>query len=112
MFSVKIKEIRESKNLNQETIANAINVSKNTYLNYEKGTQSPKLETIEKLAKYYGISVSEVIGDSEPSMDYKLKNKLSMIDELDEQEKESLMIIIEGLIMRNRNKTLEKKFNE
>lgn len=47
MFSSKIRDLRVERDLNQEEVANGIGVGKNTYLAYEKGTQSPKLETVE-----------------------------------------------------------------
>ncbi|MEZ9657428.1 helix-turn-helix domain-containing protein [Vibrio splendidus] len=112
MFSTKIREIRESKNLNQDTVANAINVSKNTYLSYEKGTQSPKLETIEKLANFYGLPITAIISDEETKIDSQLTSKLGMISKLSDEEKQTLMIIIEGLIMRNRTLDTHSKFNQ
>ncbi|TOB82865.1 transcriptional regulator, partial [Vibrio parahaemolyticus] len=51
MFRTKIRDLRLEKDLKQEDVANGIGVGKNTYLAYEKGTQSPKLETVEKIAQ-------------------------------------------------------------
>ena len=110
MFSSKIKELRIEKGLNQEDVAKGISVGKNTYLAYEKGTQSPKLETIEKIAKFYGVTVTEIISEENVSTSNKLKAKLAMIEELGEKEKESLMIMIEGLVMRSRNREIQQEF--
>ncbi|TKF97408.1 helix-turn-helix transcriptional regulator [Vibrio sp. F13] len=111
MFSAKIREIRESKNLNQEAVAAALNVSKNTYLSYEKGSQSPKLETVEKLAKFYGLPITAIISNEETQIDSQLKSKLAMIEKLNDEEKNTLMIIIESLVMRSRNLEIHSKFS-
>lgn len=111
MFVTKIRELRLEKDLSQEDVANGIGVGKNTYLAYEKGTQSPKLETVKKLAQFYGIPLFELVCEEEAELDEKLKSKLHMINNLDEKEKESLLIIMESLFMRNQNRMIQKEFN-
>lgn len=59
MIKERIKELRSSRNLTQEDVANAMKIAKSTYIKYEKGTQSPQLETIEVMAKFYGVDISE-----------------------------------------------------
>ncbi|WP_158121154.1 helix-turn-helix domain-containing protein [Vibrio mimicus] len=110
MFSSKIRDLRVERELNQEEVANGIGVGKNTYLAYEKGTQSPKLETVEKLAKFYGVPIAELVSDSETNIDEKLKSKIRMIESLDEPEKESLFILMEALLMRSKSREIQKEF--
>ncbi|HCH0380385.1 TPA: helix-turn-helix transcriptional regulator [Vibrio parahaemolyticus] len=110
MFSMKIKELRNSKNLNQEDVAKAIGITKNTYIKYENGTQSPKLETIEKLSEFFGVTTAELISDIEPTVNGKLGAKLKLIEQLDDEEKKSIMMMIEGLILRNQSKIISKEF--
>ncbi len=110
MFSAKIRELRLRKDLNQEDMAIGIGVGKNTYLAYEKGTQSPKLETVEKIAKFHGVPVCELVSDDETGIDEKLKSKLRIIESLDDMEKESLLILMEGLFMRSKNRKIQEEF--
>ncbi|HGS5524651.1 TPA: helix-turn-helix domain-containing protein, partial [Vibrio parahaemolyticus] len=103
-----IKALRESRNMKQEDVANAINIAKSTYIKYEKGTQSPQLETVEKIAKLYGVSICELIGEQKPSLDEQLTSRMELISKLDEDEKRSIMLIIDGLIYRRQNIELSK----
>lgn len=108
MFGEQIKALRESRNMKQEDVAKAINIAKSTYIKYEKGTQSPQLETIERLARFYGVTLSQIIEEKEPEINEQLLSKLELIDQLNEEEKRSIMILIDGLIFRRRNLELSK----
>nr|AHY02145.1 repressor-like protein [Vibrio cholerae] len=110
MFSSKIRDLRVERDINQEEVANGIGVGKNTYLVYEKGTQSPKLETVEKLAKFYGVPIAELVSDSETNIDEKSKSKIRMIESPAEPEKESLFILMEALMMRSKSREIQNEF--
>ena len=113
MFKERIIELRKDRNLTQEGVANSLKIAKSTYIKYEKGTQSPQLELIEKIAELYGITASEVISSSEsvPSLSDQLMSKLSLINQLEDDEKKSLIMVIEGMIFRHQNMTLKKQFS-
>ncbi len=57
----KIKEYRIKGGLSQEQIANVIGVSRPTYTAIESGKQELSAEEIQKLAKFYSISVDELL---------------------------------------------------
>ncbi|HIF9241029.1 TPA: helix-turn-helix domain-containing protein [Photobacterium damselae] len=111
MIQEQIKRLRLSRNLNQDDVANAINIAKSTYIKYEKGNQSPQLETIEKLAKFYGVSITELIESKEPDLDKRLISKIELLNQLDDEEKQSIILMIEGLIFRRQNIELNKKLS-
>lgn len=111
MFKDKIKSLRLARNLNQEDVATAIGTTKTTYIKYEKGTSSPLLSTIEKIAKFYGVSAQEIVSDEEPDIDERLKTKLSLIKQLGEKEKESIIMMIESVAFRYQTAILNKKFD-
>ncbi|KNA55298.1 cryptic phage CTXphi transcriptional repressor RstR, partial [Vibrio cholerae V51] len=67
-------------------------------------------ETVEKLAKFYGVPIAELVSDSETNIDEKLKSKIRMIESLDEPEKESLFILMEALLMRSKSREIQKEF--
>lgn len=58
----RIKEIRQEKNLSQTDIAKALGVTRQAISLYEKGDREPKLETWQKLADFFGVSVSYLQG--------------------------------------------------
>lgn len=65
----KIKEIRKEKNLSQEQIASVIGVSRPTYNAIEAGTQELSAEEIQKLAKFFSISVDELMSGMTPDIE-------------------------------------------
>ncbi|PMM24930.1 helix-turn-helix domain-containing protein [Vibrio lentus] len=103
MISVQIKDLRDSRNLSQDEVAKALGMAKSTYIKYEKGTQSPQLETIEEIANFYGVTVEELITTESPTINSRLLSKLNLIEKLNEEEKESIILMIEGLIFRRQN---------
>lgn len=50
-FSKYLKEARISQNLTQSTVANAVNISRASYINYEHGRTTPSTETMYKLSE-------------------------------------------------------------
>ncbi|MBQ8767985.1 MAG: helix-turn-helix transcriptional regulator [Clostridia bacterium] len=52
-----IRAIREDNDLRQSDIAKILNVSQNTYSQYETGVIALTAEVLIKLADYYGVSV-------------------------------------------------------
>ncbi|NOI26347.1 helix-turn-helix domain-containing protein [Vibrio mediterranei] len=106
-----IKALRESQKMTQEDVAKAIGIAKSTYIKYEKGTQSPQLEIIEKIAKIYGVGVCELIGGEKPSLDEQLTSRMELINKLDDEEKKSIMLIIDGLIYRRQSIELSQNLN-
>lgn len=61
----RIKEIRQEKNLSQTDIAKALGVTRQAISLYEKGDREPKLETWQKLADFFGVSVPYLQGVSD-----------------------------------------------
>ena len=58
----RIKEIRQEKKLSQKDLAKKLNISQQAISLYEKGDREPKLETWQKLADFFGVSVPYLQG--------------------------------------------------
>ena len=56
-----LRAIREDKDIRQKEIAKVLNVSQNTYSQYETGVISLTAEILIKLADYYGVSVDYLL---------------------------------------------------
>lgn len=54
--------IREDRDLSQQTIANALHISRSTYAGYETGYRRIPLESMIELAKYYNLSLDYLCG--------------------------------------------------
>lgn len=57
-----IRDLREDNNLRQKTVASYLNVSQQTYSNYENGYREIPLWAILKLSEYYKVSTDYLLG--------------------------------------------------
>lgn len=58
---MKLKELREEKNLSQKEVAKYLNIAQNTYSRYETGEREPSISTLMKLAKFYRVSLDYLV---------------------------------------------------
>ncbi|MBQ7255703.1 MAG: helix-turn-helix transcriptional regulator [Oscillospiraceae bacterium] len=56
-----LKSIREDRDIKQKTVADMLNVSQNTYSQYETGVISLTAETLIKLSEYYNVSIDYLL---------------------------------------------------
>ncbi len=56
-----LKSIREDNDIKQRQIAEILNVSQNTYSQYETGVIPITAETLIKLADYYDVSIDYLL---------------------------------------------------
>lgn len=64
IMAARLKELRLDKGLSQIEVANWISVSRTSYTKYETGVYEPSIETLIKLAEFYGVTVDYIIGRS------------------------------------------------
>lgn len=57
-----LKTLREQRNLTQTELAKTLGISQRAYAHYEKGENEPSIETLIRLAEYYGVPVDVIIG--------------------------------------------------
>lgn len=73
MFSEVLKQLRQSRGMSQEELAEIIGVSKSTIGMYEQGNRIPKADaTLKKIAEYFKISLDALMGFS--SFEYSSNN--------------------------------------
>ena len=60
-----IKNLREDRDLKQKDVAQYLNVSQNTYSQYETGVIEMTATTLIILAKYYNVSIDYLLGLTE-----------------------------------------------
>lgn len=64
-FKLRLKQLREEKNLSQTALAENLNVSRGSISYYENGDRIPDIETAKKIAKYFGVTTDYLIGMSD-----------------------------------------------
>ena len=62
---MKVRQIRESKNMTQETLSLKIGVSRSTIAMWESGQAKPRADTLIKLAAVLGCTVDELLKGEE-----------------------------------------------
>ena len=58
---MRIKNLREDRDLTQKQLANYLNIKQNTYSQYENGQRQLPLDALVKLAKYYNTSTDYIL---------------------------------------------------
>lgn len=56
-----LRSIREDRDIRQKDIAKYLNISQNTYSQYETGVISLTAEVLVKLADYYNVSIDYLL---------------------------------------------------
>lgn len=62
MLKDRLKELRENRKLTKKDTAEKIGISERAYLTYEYGEREPKLDTLQKLADFYGVTTDYLLG--------------------------------------------------
>ena len=57
-----LKKLRESRNVMQKDVANALGISPASYSLYEKGQREPSIDMVTLIADYFHVSVDYLIG--------------------------------------------------
>ena len=57
----KLKELRKEKNILQKEIAEKLNIKNTTYSNWEVGVSEPDIESLKKLADFFGCSIDYLV---------------------------------------------------
>lgn len=84
-MSNRIKELRLEKGLSQRKLSEETGISQQSLSFYEKGDRKPKIETWQKLADYFGVSVGYLQGVS----DIKNRDEILKIGKILEANKDN-----------------------
>lgn len=103
-----IKKLRAERRLMQKEVANAIGVHPSNYSKMEKGERELGIEVIDKLAKFFGLTIDELVHPTsklpkEVRVEDKTANeKVQLISQLDEEDKNAVYRIIDGMLTKNK----------
>lgn len=84
IFSDNLKYYLKLNNKTQLDLANAIGVSNTTINNYVKGYNAPRMDKVDKICKYLGVSRSDLIEERIKDKTQKSQNQdiSAMVDDL------------------------------
>lgn len=101
-FSENLRRLRKSKDIKQEALAEAMNVSRQTVSKWENGTAMPDFKKLNALAEYFGVTIDELLGFS---------NDKTNNDNINDYTKEYIneLITLENMQSSEKIKELYKK---
>ena len=67
MLKNNLKEIRRSKNISQEEVAQALHISRQSLSEWENQRGNPDLENLVALSKFYGVPINALIDETIPT---------------------------------------------
>ncbi len=82
----KLVELRTSKGVTQEDVAQSLSVSNKTISKWENGASTPDLPMVVELAKYYGVTTDTLLGLSEDKKQSTKEEIRSLFEGLDRRE--------------------------
>ena len=82
----KLAELRMSKGVTQEDVAQSLSVSNKTISKWENGTSTPDLPMVIELAKYYGVTTDTLLGLSEDKKQSTAEEIRALFEGLDRRE--------------------------
>lgn len=75
MFGDRLRSLREDKGLTQQKVADDLNIKRENLSNYERNKREPDYEMLKKLAEYYGVSRSYILGETDKKHYWELTEK-------------------------------------
>lgn len=110
-----LKTLREQKGLLQKEVANAVGVHPSNYSKMEKGERDVSIEVADKLARFFGITIDELIHmdgkiPGEVTIaDKSVNERLKLIQQLEEEDKNAIFRIIDGMLTKAKFKDFFNK---
>lgn len=107
-----IKKIREQKGFMQKEVASVADMQASNYSNIESGHRDISVDPLDKIAQLFGMTVDEIIHyeASKKPITVKVEDKIAtekiqLISKLDEEDKNAVYRIIDGMLTKNKFQT-------
>ena len=81
-LSENIKKLRREKDLTQETLAEFLGVTFQSVSNWERGESYPDITILPEIAKFFKVSVDELLGINKAENEHEINSKIAEYDNL------------------------------
>ena len=107
----KIKALRKKNNISQQELADRADINISYLSRLENGHSEPSVEILKKLMEVLNVSADYLINDEEDNFEVKIKDRnlaerVKLIDSLDDDTREALIVIIDGLLTNQKMKEI------
>lgn len=105
LFSERLKLLRSARNITQTRLAELLEVDPRVYNRWERGSATPQLDTVIKIADILKVSLDELAGRQEPSGDLKIHNHelynlYQQVDNLSDEDQRALVLVIDSFVKK------------
>lgn len=103
---LKLRELRKTRGLTQQQLADKVGVLNVSISNYERGTQMPDILTLTKIANVLGVSTDVLLGLNDPIDEADAPQTLearilaSGIDKLPKAQREQALNVIKAMFLQ------------
>jgi len=97
-FGKRLIELRKSKKISQVDLANQLSIHKNVLGRYERDQAKPSIEVASKIAKFLGVSLDYLVGNTKMDLESDIVNKVLSIQTLPQDERERILFTLDALI--------------
>lgn len=106
-FAQRLKELRTTRKLTQNRLAELLNVSPRVYSRWETGDAVPHFDTIVRLADILGVTLDEMAGRTETTTQNIIRNPelnrlYRKVDQLSDEDQKALLVVLDSLVKRSR----------
>jgi transcriptional regulator with XRE-family HTH domain len=104
-FAERLKLLRQSRNITQARLATLLEIDPRAYSRWERGDNLPHLDTLVKIADVLQVTLDELVGRKEPSVEVKIRNHelqqlCQLADELPDADQQALIQVMDGLVKK------------
>ena len=110
-----IKTLREEKGMTQQQIAELVHMHRSNYSKVESGERDLSLEAVNKIAKYFGMAIDQLVNfngnipDEVTVEDKSLLEQVKLIQELEPEEKNMVFKIVDSFLTKKKFKDFFQK---
>lgn len=111
VFTERLRLLRKARHLSQVRLAELLGINPRTYNRWEKGTSTPQLDTVIKIADVLQVSMDELVGREAVSNEVKIRNHQlhelwQLADSLPDTDQQALITIFDRFV---KNVMIEKE---
>ena len=106
-FAQRLKELRTTRKLTQNRLAELLNVKPRVYSRWETGDAVPHFDTIVRLADILGVTLDEMAGRTDAPTQATIRNPelnrlYKKVDLLSDEDQSALVVVLDSLVKRSR----------
>lgn len=104
-FAERLRTLREARKMTQTRLAALLEIDPRVYNRWERGTATPQLDTVVRIAQLLQVSLDELVGleamHSAPAVhNPKLAALYQQVDTLSDEDQQALVVLLDSLIKR------------